>query len=275
MTTQQSSALAASESAADPADTTARFGATDVARYLAEHPDFFEQHADVLAAISVPHPQGEQAISLVERQALLLRERIRALEARHGALIRNGEDNDRIVEQLVQWASAVCAQRDPACLPQVMVDEMRRVFQISHAAVRLWQIAPQFAQLACAQAVGDDVVRLTASMAAPFCGSNVGFEPALWLAAEDGAIQSLAMLPLRIAPPHAPQSIAPQSIAPQSDSKLQDSGLTNPVNRARSTFGLLVLGSPDKDRFHITMGTAFLARIADLASAALSRLRAP
>ena len=281
MTAQQSSALAASESAADPADTAARFGATDVARYLAEHPDFFEQHADLLAAISVPHPQGEQAISLVERQALLLRERIRALEARHGALIRNGEDNDRIVEQLVQWASTVCAQRDPACLPQVMVDEMCRVFQISHAAVRLWQIAPQFAQLACAQAVGDDVVRLATSMAAPFCGSNVGFEPALWLAAEDGAIQSLAMLPLRIAPPphapqsHAPQSIAPQSIASQSDSKPQDSGLANPVNRARSTFGLLVLGSPDKDRFHITMGTAFLARIADLASAALSRLRAP
>jgi uncharacterized protein YigA (DUF484 family) len=39
-------------------------------------------------------------------------------------------------------------------------------------------------------------------------------------------------------------------------------------------FGLLALGSPDPDRFHITMGTAFLARIGELASAALARLRA-
>ena len=30
----------------------------------------------------------------------------------------------------------------------------------------------------------------------------------------------------------------------------------------------------DKDRFHITMGTAFLERIAELSSAALARLHA-
>jgi uncharacterized protein YigA (DUF484 family) len=45
------------------------------------------------------------------------------------------------------------------------------------------------------------------------------------------------------------------------------------VGGATDAFGLLVLGSPDKDRFQITMGTTFLARIAELASAALSRLR--
>jgi uncharacterized protein YigA (DUF484 family) len=39
-------------------------------------------------------------------------------------------------------------------------------------------------------------------------------------------------------------------------------------------FGMLVLGSPDRERFQITMGTSFLARIADLAGAAMSRLRA-
>ncbi len=38
-------------------------------------------------------------------------------------------------------------------------------------------------------------------------------------------------------------------------------------------FGLLVLGSPDPHRFDATMGTDFLARMAELASSALSRLR--
>jgi hypothetical protein len=38
-------------------------------------------------------------------------------------------------------------------------------------------------------------------------------------------------------------------------------------------FGLLVLASPDAQRFNSTMGTDFLARVAELASAALSPLR--
>ena len=36
---------------------------------------------------------------------------------------------------------------------------------------------------------------------------------------------------------------------------------------------MLVLASPDAQRFHSGMGTDFLARIGDLASAALSRLK--
>ena len=40
-----------------------------------------------------------------------------------------------------------------------------------------------------------------------------------------------------------------------------------------AVFGLLVLGSPDPTRYQADMGTEFLARIGELASAALSRLR--
>jgi uncharacterized protein YigA (DUF484 family) len=39
------------------------------------------------------------------------------------------------------------------------------------------------------------------------------------------------------------------------------------------TFGLLVLGSPDPTRYAADMGTEFLMRVGDIASAALSRLR--
>ena len=37
-------------------------------------------------------------------------------------------------------------------------------------------------------------------------------------------------------------------------------------------YGLLVLGSPDASRFTSTMGTTYLARIEEIASAALARL---
>ena len=51
-----------------------------VARFLQENPAFFEQHPDLLAQISVPHPHGGPAIALADRQVLTLRERNRQLD---------------------------------------------------------------------------------------------------------------------------------------------------------------------------------------------------
>ncbi len=221
--------------------------ASDVARYLGEQPDFFELYPELLGQLSIRHPQSGQAISLVERQSLLLRDRVRAMEARLAELVRNGERNDAIAEKLVRWSCAVLAQKEDAALPATVVGELQTVFDVPHGAIRLWSVQARFAALPFAAAVSEDVIRLATSMAAPFCGSNVGFEVAGWMnddSSNVGAkIQSLAMLPLR------------------------DESAAEP-------FGLLVLGSPDKDRFQITMGTAFLTRIAAIASASLARLRA-
>jgi hypothetical protein len=43
---------------------------------------------------------------------------------------------------------------------------------------------------------------------------------------------------------------------------------------AEAAFGLLVLGSPDPTRYAAQMGTEFLARLGEIAGAALARLRA-
>ena len=45
-----------------------------------------------------------------------------------------------------------------------------------------------------------------------------------------------------------------------------------PMRQGDSAFGLLVLGSPDPTRYTADMGTEFLMRIGELASAGLSRL---
>jgi len=214
----------------------------EVANFLAEHPDFFQQRPELLGLLDVPHPQNGQAISLVERQSLVLRERVRTLEAKLAELIRHGEENDIIVDKLVRWSRGMLAQPEPAQLPATLVADLKSGFAIPFAAVRLWNVREEYAALDFARPVGADAIRLAASMNAPFCGSNVGFDAAAWMSADPELIKSLAMLPLRVG-----------------------------VNT--EAFGMLVLGSPDKDRFQITMGTAFLARIAELSSAALARLR--
>ncbi|HUL63801.1 MAG TPA: DUF484 family protein [Burkholderiaceae bacterium] len=214
----------------------------DVAQFLSEHPDFLHQRPDLLRVLEIPHLQDGQAISLVERQSLILRERVRALESRLAEMIRHGEENDLIVDKLVHWARSILAQPDAAQLPATLVAELKSGFAVPFAAVRMWNVREEYASLDCAGPVGEDAIRLAASMVAPFCGSNVGFDVAAWMSADPSMIKSLAMLPLRI-------------------------------GVGTDAFGMLVLGSPDKDRFQITMGTAFLARIAELSSAALARLR--
>jgi uncharacterized protein YigA (DUF484 family) len=214
----------------------------DIANYLTSHPEFFDQHPELLATLQLPHPQNGQAISLVERQSLMLRERIKALELRVAEMVRHAQENDAISSRLVTWTRTLLLEDDAAALPDRLVEAMKEVFNVPHCALRLWAVKPAYAPLPCARPVAADTITLANSMRVPFCGSNVGFEAATWF--DDGkSVQSLAMLPLRIGADPA-------------------------------TFGLLVLGSADKDRFQIGMGTTFLERIAELASAALARLRA-
>jgi uncharacterized protein YigA (DUF484 family) len=110
-------------------------------------------------------------------------------------------------------------------------------------AIKVWGVSPAFAQADFALGVNEDTQRFAASLTEPFCGANSGFEVVSWLS-DPSEVKSLAILPLR-------------------------SGLIGSTSPA---FGLLVLASPDVQRFNPTMGTDFLARLAELASAALSPL---
>ncbi|MCB1940190.1 MAG: DUF484 family protein, partial [Rhodocyclaceae bacterium] len=41
----------------------------DIANYLANTPDFFERHAELLASVHLTSPHSKRAVSLQERQA--------------------------------------------------------------------------------------------------------------------------------------------------------------------------------------------------------------
>ena len=56
-----------------------------VAIYLKQHPEFFEQYADMLAEIFIPHPHGGRTTSISERQILTLREKNKQLEIGYSA----------------------------------------------------------------------------------------------------------------------------------------------------------------------------------------------
>ena len=218
----------------------------DIAEYLVQTPGFFERHAELLGAIQLTSPHGHRAVSLQERQMEMLRERIKGLEMKIIEMIRHGQENVAIADRLHRWTRAILMTAQAAELPGRLMAELRHQFLIPQAALRLWGVQANLAAADFAQGVSDDVRSFAASLAAPYCGVNAGFEAAGWL--EPGAsVASVAMIPLR---------------ATGAD------GAATGV-----TFGLLVLGSPDPTRYSADMGTEFLARIGEIASAGLARLR--
>jgi hypothetical protein len=81
----------------------------EIAEYLKNNPGFFEQYADLMAQIFLPHPHGGRAVSLAERQMLTLREKNRASESKLAELIAFGEENDQISEKVHRLAVGLIA----------------------------------------------------------------------------------------------------------------------------------------------------------------------
>jgi uncharacterized protein YigA (DUF484 family) len=213
---------------------------TDIANYLANSPGFFERHAELLGSVQLTSPHGQRAVSLQERQMEMLRDKIKGLEHKFIEMMRNGQENMAVADKLHRWTEALMLTANAAELPDVLVRELLAQFMIPQGAIRVWGAAEAFSSLAFARPVGDDAKSFASSLSTPYCGANAGFEAVEWLD-EPSTVRSMAMIPIR--------------------------DRTSPI-----AFGLLVLASPDPTRYSADMGTDFLNRIGEIASAALSRL---
>ena len=218
----------------------------DIADYLGSNPEFFERHAELLAAVHLSSPHNQRAVSLQERQAEMLREKIKVLEHRMMDMIRHGNENVMLSGRLLRWAASLFGIADAAELPAQSASDIANRLAVPQVALRVWDVAPAMAQSTFAQGVSAEVKQFAESLSEPFCGLNTGFEVTDWLS-DPAAAASLAILPLR--------------------------GLTAGAGLG-PLIGLLVLASPDSQRFNSAMGTEFLERIAELCGAALARLRA-
>ena len=216
----------------------------DIAEFLLQTPEFFERHAELLGSVQISSPHGNRAVSLQERQAQMLREKIKALEQRTMDMVRHSHDNNAIAHKVHRWGCTLQRATPAGTLPEVLLQSLRDIFDLPQAAMRVWDVAEPYRQDPCAQGASSDVRAFAASLTAPFCGPNRGFEASGWLP-DSSSAQSLALLPLR----------------------------DGAIDSATPAFGLLVLASPDPARFEASMGTEFLVHMAELASAALSRLR--
>lgn len=210
--------------------------AGEVAQYLKERPEFFEQHADLLTELTLPHPHGGRAIPLSERQILSLREKSRTLEAKLRELIECGEANDAILERLHRLSLALMISRGLETLLHALYFHLREDFAVPRVALRLWntKAAPELPEF---QPISGEARAFAESLTHPHCGPGAAADTLNWFGEEAALLRSFAYVELR----------------------------------GESFRGLLVLASEDGERFYPGMGTVYLTRLGELLSAALER----
>ncbi|MEP7329862.1 MAG: DUF484 family protein [Betaproteobacteria bacterium] len=214
--------------------------AAAVAEFLKNNPQFFEDYADVVAEIFVPHPHGGHAIPIAERQILTLREKYNDLEAKFKELVSYGTENDQISEKVHRSTLALFAAQDLETTLAVLYHSLKEDFGVPQVAARLWGKVPEQSYLPELAATSSEIRHYADQLGQPYCGPVAAFESREWF--DDGDIlQSFGFLPLRTA----------------------------------QTFGVLAFGSPDPRRFHSGMGTLYQTRLAELASVATARFLPP
>lgn len=208
----------------------------DVAQFLRSHPQFFDQHPELLETIFVPHPHGGRAIALSERQILGLREKVKLLEGKLGELVQFAEENDAISEKVHRISVALLAASDIRGVLNAVYLNLREDFAVPHVALRVWR-ANGHAGLPEFGPVSDASREFTMSLTHPYCSGHAMVDTAGLFGEASPHLRSFSYVPLR----------------------------------DRETFGLLALASEDPQRFYPEMGTLYLKRLGELVAAAIAR----
>jgi uncharacterized protein YigA (DUF484 family) len=214
-----------------------------VSRFLEQTPDYFLRHPELLAALVVPHPESGRAVSLVERQVRVLRDRNEAMARELRELLQIARDNDQLGERVQRFALAVI---DAASVDDVLDtghDMLRQDFSLDGVAVRIGGNPRPAQSRAEFVEPGDAVldrllVRLGERNGQPVCGPVQDPEVLEKLfGTQASQIRSLAVIALT----------------------------------RRGLRGALVLASHDPQRFRAEMGTLYLTRLGDLLMAGVAR----
>jgi uncharacterized protein YigA (DUF484 family) len=212
----------------------------EVALFLKNHPDFFLSRDELLCEIELTHPSGG-AVSLLERQVSLLRERNMDMRGRLNNLLDNARNNDRLFEKTKGLVLKLLEadQLDAAvtsCINGLLTD-----FSMDFANLTL------FGDPAAHESKATRFVSLDNAMAEI---------PGL-LKSNNATCGVLRPKELQFLFPHNSEQIGSAAVVP-----LSYAGMT----------GVLAIGSRDQQYFRSSMGTLFLGYIAEVLNRTLPSL---
>lgn len=211
--------------------------AEEIASYLREHPEFFDAHPDVLAALDLRHDSGG-AVSLIERQVGALRDIADSYRAQLEDLVMVARDNEAAAKRLHRLTLALIHTRDFDEMLNILQDELRDQFNADAVELKLFS-ADELA--AHANEPGPALFRDFMQRGKPCCG-RLGREKLDYLfGAQALDTGSAALIPLNQPP----------------------------------IIGVLAIGSADPERFNPGKGLEFLIRLGDIISHSLQAVSTP
>ncbi len=209
-----------------------------VREYLQENGDFLQRNPDMLDHLHIAHASGS-AVSLVEKQVSILRERNIDMRHRLKALTTNARENDKLYEETRKLVLTLLEADSTDALYEAFMSAMRDGFNVDYASMILFgePVEGETCRTEAPDSAKREIGALLKSRK-PVCGV-LRKEELAYLFPNAGEVGSAALMPL-----------------------------ANGEDQ-----GLIAVGSADANRYTSNTGTLFLTHIADVIVRLLPRLR--
>jgi len=203
-----------------------------VREFLRANPSFLDQNTDILETLVLPHDSGK-AVSLVERQVGVLRDRNKEMRSRLDNMLQTAHDNDLLFEKTKRLVLNLLEAKNLAALVESVYDSLGKDFGIDFYSLTLLgdeeKLPRTMARVATMEKANERVGTLLGANRA-VCGI-IREEEMVFLFGERGRqVGSVAAVPLRY----------------------------------DSLYGILAVGNSDPNFYKSSMGTLFLSYIAEI-----------
>lgn len=109
-----------------------------VAAFLRNNEEFFVQRPDLLELLRLPSPNTGNSVSLLERQAEVLRDRNQELRGRLNSLVEIARDNDRLFEKTRRLVLDMLDANNMAGLITSLIKGLEREFSPDNISLLLY-----------------------------------------------------------------------------------------------------------------------------------------
>lgn len=200
--------------------------------YLGQNPDFFEQNPDVFEAINISHDSGK-AISLVERQVILIRERNKELSGQIDQILSTAQENEVLMEKTKRLVLNLIKANDLNSLIKALNVSLKSDFSTEFFSLTLidnGSIPSKTSANIVSKNDAEENIGALITANKALCGVRSDKEIALLFGKQADNIGSIIALPLK----------------------------------NTDTFGFLALGHSDSEFYSDEIGTVFIDYIGDL-----------
>lgn len=213
------------EIAADPIDKVVR-------EFLRDNPTFLDENTDILETMVLPHNSGK-AVSLVERQVGVLRDRNSEMRSRLDNMLQTAKDNDLLFEKTKRLVLNLLEAKTLGALVEAVYDSLGKDYGIEFYSLTLFgddkKLPRTMARVATTEKANERVGTLIGANRA-VCGILREDEMVFLFGERGRQVGSVAAVPLRY----------------------------------DSLYGILAVGNRDPNFYKSSMGTLFLSYIAEI-----------